>query len=149
MTYRHCRSSQNMMTHHPLTKWKRQFTVSKITKQPVLIKSLLRSLSMVDVLNTEGCIILFLTAGPLNVSHSNGKMTTLFLYTSKTVNEQFVATVMASPFSLLQAKCWLKSCSPVFLSKLLILSCLNLNAGSGAENHNRHICCLVTARKML
>ena len=47
---------------------------------------------MVDVLYTEGCIILSLTAGPLNVSHSNGKMPTLFLYTSKRVTEQNVAS---------------------------------------------------------
>ena len=43
---------------------------------------------------------LSMTAGPLNVSHSNGKMPTLFLYTSKRVTEQNVATVMAFPFSL-------------------------------------------------
>ena len=55
---------------------------------------------MVDELSTEGCIILSLTAGPLNVSHSNGKMPTFFLYTSKRVTEQNVATVVASPFSL-------------------------------------------------
>ena len=53
---------------------------------------------MVDVLYTEGCIILSLTAGPLNVSHSNGKMPTLFLHTGKRVTEQNVATVVASPF---------------------------------------------------
>ena len=34
-------------------------------------------------LYTEGCIILSLTAGPLSLSHSNGKMPILFLYTSK------------------------------------------------------------------
>ena len=73
MIYRHCRSSQNLITHHPLIKWKRPLSVSRTTKQPVLSTSLLRSLSMVDVLYTEGCIILSLTAGPLNVSHSNGK----------------------------------------------------------------------------
>ena len=101
----HCRSSQNLMTHHPLTKWKGPFSDSKTTKQPVLTTSLLRSLSMVAVLYTEGCIISSLTAGPLNVSHSNGKMPTLFLYTSKWVTEQNVATVVAFPFSLLQAKC--------------------------------------------
>ena len=60
---------------------------------------------MVDVLYTEGCIILSLTAGPLSVSHINGKMPTLFLYTSKRVTEQNVATVVAFPFSLLQAMC--------------------------------------------
>ena len=65
--------------------------------------SLLGSLCMVAVLYTEGCIISSLTAGPLNVSHSNGKMPTLFLYTSKRVTEQNVATVVAFPFSLLQA----------------------------------------------
>ena len=32
-----------------------------------------------DVLYTEGCIILSLTAGGLNVSYSNGKMPTFFL----------------------------------------------------------------------
>ena len=37
---------------------KRPFSVSKTTKQPVLTTSLLRSLSMVVVLYTEGCIIL-------------------------------------------------------------------------------------------
>ena len=67
MIYRHCRSSQNLMTHHPLTKWKRPFSDSKTTKQPVLTTSLLRSLSMVVVLYTEGCIISSLTAGLLNV----------------------------------------------------------------------------------
>ena len=72
----------------------------KDNKQPVLTTSLLRSISMVDVLYTEGCIILSLTAGPLIVSHSNGKMPTLFLYTSKIETEQNVATVVASPFSL-------------------------------------------------
>ena len=74
--------------------------VSKTTKQPVLTASLLRSLSMVDVFYTEGCILLSFTAGPLNVSHSNGKMPTLFLHTSKRVIKQNVATVVASPFSL-------------------------------------------------
>ena len=102
--------------HHPLTKLERPFSVSKTTKQPVLTTSLLRSFSMVVVLYTEGCIILSSTAGPLNVSHSNGKMPTLFLYRSKRVTEQNVATVVAFPFSLLQAKCWLKSCSPIFSS---------------------------------
>ena len=58
MIYRHCRSSQNLMTHHPLMKWKRPFSVSKTTKQPFLTTSLLRSFSMVGVLYTEGCIIL-------------------------------------------------------------------------------------------
>ena len=105
MIYRHCRSSQNLMTHHPLMKCKGPFSDSKTSKQPVLTTSLLRSLSMVAVLYTEGCIISSLTAGPLNVSHSNGKMPTLFLYTSKRVTEQNVATVEAFPFSLLQAKC--------------------------------------------
>ena len=129
MIYRHCRSSKTLMTHHPLTKWKWQFSVSKITKQPVLTTYLLKSLSMVDVLNTEGCIILSLTAGPLSISHSNGKMPTSFLYISKRVTEQNVA----SPFYLCQAKCWLKSCSPVFSSTWSTLSCLNLNAGYGAD----------------
>ena len=55
---------------------------------------------MVAVLYTKGSIILSLVAGPLNVSHSNGKMPKLFLYTSKRVTEQNVATVVASPFSL-------------------------------------------------
>ena len=55
---------------------------------------------MVDVLYTEGCIILSLTAGPLNVSHSNVKMPTLFLCTIKRVTELNVATVVAFPFSL-------------------------------------------------
>ena len=50
-----------------------------------------------DVLCTEGCIILSLIAGQLSVSHSNGKMPTLFVYTSKRVTEQNVATVVASP----------------------------------------------------
>ena len=58
---------------------------------------------MVAVLYTEGCIILSFAAGPLNVSHSNGEMPTLFLYTSKMVTVQNVATVVASPFSLKQA----------------------------------------------
>ena len=105
----------------------------KDNKAAVLTTSLLRSLSMVAVLYTEGCIISSLTADRLNVSHSNGKMPTLFLYTSKRVTMQNVATVVAFPFSLLQAKCWLRSCSPVFSSTWLILSCLNLNAGSGVE----------------
>ena len=35
----------------------------------------------------------------------NGKMPTLFLYTSKRVTERNVATVVAFPLSLLQAKC--------------------------------------------
>ena len=77
----------------------------KDNKAAVLTTSLLRSLSMVAVLCTEGCIISSLTAGPLSVSYSNGKMPTLFLYTSKRVTEQNVATVVAFPFSLLQAKC--------------------------------------------
>ena len=55
---------------------------------------------MEAVLYTEGCIILSLTADPLGVSLSNGKMPTLFLHTSKRVTEQKVATVVASPFSL-------------------------------------------------
>ena len=62
-------------------KWKGPFSDSKTTKQPVLTTSLLRSLSIVVVLYTEGCIISSLTAGPLNVPHSNEKMPTLFLYT--------------------------------------------------------------------
>ena len=61
---------------------------------------LLMSLSMVAVPYREGCIILSLTAGLLSVSHSNGKMPTLFLHTSKRVTEHNVATVVASPFSL-------------------------------------------------
>ena len=133
LIYRHCRSSQNLMTRHPLTKWKRPFSVSKKTKRLVLTTSLLRSLSMVDVLYTEGCIILSLTAGPLIVSHSNGKMPALLLYTTKRVTEQNVATVVESPFSLLQAKCWPKSCSPLSSSMWLIMSCQNLNAGSGSD----------------
>ena len=55
---------------------------------------------MVDVLCTEGYIILSLTAGPLDVSHSNGKMPKLFLLANNRVTEQNVAT----PFSLWQAK---------------------------------------------
>ena len=129
MIYRHCRSSQNLMTLHPLTKWKRPFSVSQTAKQLVLLSSL----SMVGVLYTEGCIILSLTAGSLNVSHINGKMPTLFLCTSKWVTEQNVATVVTSPFSLWQAKCWLKSCLPIFSSTWLILSCLNLNVCSGVD----------------
>ena len=43
---------------------------------------------------------LSLTAGPLNVSHSNGKMPKLFLYASKRVTEQNVATIVAFPFCL-------------------------------------------------
>ena len=85
---------------------------------------------MVAVLYTDGCIFLSLTAGPLSVSHSNGKIPALFLYASKWVTEQNVAIVVASPFSLWQAKCWQKSCSPVFSSTLLILPCMNLNAGT-------------------
>ena len=53
-----------------------------------------------DVPYTEGCIILSLTAGPLYVSHSNGKMPTLSLHMCKRVTELNVATVVASPFSL-------------------------------------------------
>ena len=55
---------------------------------------------MVGELYTEGCIMYSLTAGLPNVSHGNGKMPTLFLYTSKGVTEQNVATVVAFPFSL-------------------------------------------------
>ena len=91
---------QSLMTCHPLTKWKRPFSVSKTTKQLVLTTSLLRSLSMADVLYTEDCIILSSTAGPLNVSNCKGKTPTLFLYTSKRVTGQYVATVVAFPFSL-------------------------------------------------
>ena len=47
--YRHCRSSQNMMTHHPLTKWKRPFSLTKTTKQPVQTTPQMLSLSMVNV----------------------------------------------------------------------------------------------------
>ena len=57
-------------------------------------------LSMVAERYTEGCIIISLTAGPLNVSHSNEKIPKLFLYASKRVTEQKLATVVASPFSL-------------------------------------------------
>ena len=98
---RHCRSPQNLMTHHPLMKWKGPFSVSKTTKQQVLTTSLLRSICMVVVLYTEGCIISSLTAGRLNVSHSNGKMPTLFLYTSKIVTEQNVASHGSRGISLL------------------------------------------------
>ena len=79
MIYRHCRSSQNLMTHHPLEKLKRPFSVSKTTKQLVLTTSPLTSLSMVDVLCTEGYIILSLIAGLLNLSHSNGKNANIIL----------------------------------------------------------------------
>ena len=120
MIYRQGRPSQNLITQHTLTRWKRPLSVSKTSKQPVMTTPLLSSLSMVDVPYTEGCLILSLTAGPLSVSHSNGKMPTLFLYTSKRVTEQNVATVVAFPFSLLQAKGWLKSCSHVFSSTWLI-----------------------------
>ena len=102
------------MTHHPLTKWKRPFSVAKTTKQPVLTTSLLRSLSKVGELYTEGSIILSLTAGPLNVSHSNGKMTKLFSYTSKRVTEQNVATVVASPISVAG-----KELAKIMLTRLL------------------------------
>ena len=81
-------------------KWKGPFSVSKTTNLPVLTTSLLRALSMVGVHYAEVSIILSLTDGPLSVSHSNEKMQTLFLYTSKRVTEQSVATVVASPFSL-------------------------------------------------
>ena len=72
----------------------------KDNKKPVLTTSLLRSLILVAVLYTGGCIISYLTAGPLSVSLSNEKMPTLFLHTSKWVTEQNVETVVASPFSL-------------------------------------------------
>ena len=49
------------------------FSVSKTTMQLVLTTSLQRSLTMVTMLYTEGCIILSLTAGPLSVSLSIGK----------------------------------------------------------------------------
>ena len=91
----HCRSSQYMMTHHPLAKWKRPFSVSKPLKQPVLTTSLPGSSIMVGVLCIRACIILSLTAGPPSVSHRHGKMPTLFLYANKMVTEQNVATVMA------------------------------------------------------
>ena len=67
---------------------------------------------MVGVLYTEGCMILSLTAGMLNVAHSSEKIQTLVLYTSINVTEQNVATIV-------------KLCSPVFSNTLLILSCLN------------------------
>ena len=60
----------------------------------------------VEAIKYGGCALhrrlhnLSLTAGPLNISHSNGKMPTLFLYTSKRVTEQNVATVVAFPSSL-------------------------------------------------
>ena len=56
--------------------------------------------NMMDVLYTEGCIVLSLTAGPLSVSHRNDKMPTLFLYTSKRVTEQNMETAMESHLSL-------------------------------------------------
>ena len=49
--------------------------------------------------NTEGCKISSLTAVPLSVFHSNGKMPTLFLHTSKWVTEHNVTTVVVYPFS--------------------------------------------------
>ena len=58
-------------------------TSLKDNKTAVLITSLLRSLSMVDVLYTEGCIISSLTAGPLNVSLSNGKNNNILAYKQK------------------------------------------------------------------
>ena len=51
---------------------------------------------MVGVLYTEGCIILSLTAGPLCVTHSNGKIPRLLLCTSKGEIELNVETVVAS-----------------------------------------------------
>ena len=52
------------------------------------------------------------------------------MYTSKMVTKQYVATVVASPFSLWPATCWKNQCSPVFSITLLIFSYPNLNAGS-------------------
>ena len=40
-------------------------------------------IGMVDVLHTEGCIILSMTADPLSVYHSNEKMPTLFFIQAK------------------------------------------------------------------
>ena len=52
------------------------------------------------VVITYGGCALSLNAGPPSVSHSNGKMQTLFLYTNRRVTDQNVATAVASPFSL-------------------------------------------------
>ena len=69
-----------------------------------------RSLSMVNMCYIRGCTILSLTAGLQSVSRSNGKMSTLSLYINRRLTKQSVATVVASPFSLWQAKCWPRSC---------------------------------------
>ena len=58
---------------------------------------------LVNLRAAEVCaIVMFMgvVGSPLSVSHSNGKMPTLFLCTSKRVTEQNVATVVTSPFSL-------------------------------------------------
>ena len=78
-----------------------------------------------------GCVILSLTAGPTSVSHRNGKMPTFMLHTRET--KQNKETVMATPFSLWQAKCWPKSCSPISWSMLQILCCQNLNMVSRVD----------------
>ena len=62
------------------------------------------------------------------------KNANIILVYKQRVTEQNVATVVASSLSLWQAKCWLKSCSPVFMITLLILSCLNLIEGSCADS---------------
>ena len=72
----------------------------KDNKAAHLTTSLLRPFSMVCVLYIGGCIILCLTVCTPSVSHSNEKMPTLSLCTSRTVTKQNVATVVASPFSL-------------------------------------------------
>ena len=119
------------MTHHPLTKLKKPFSVSMTTKQPILTISLPSLSSMVAVPYICGCIILSLNAGPLSVSHSNRKMLKLSLHTKRMVTEQNVATVLAYLFPLWQARCWPNSCSPDSWSVLWILSHMNINVVSG------------------
>ena len=63
---------------------------------------------MMGVLYIGGYTILSLTAGPPKIACSNEKMPSLSFYTSRRVIAQNVATVVASPFFLWQAKSWQK-----------------------------------------
>ena len=104
---------------------------------------------MVGVLYTEGYVILSLTAGPLSVSYSNGKIPTLFLYTSKRVSEQNVASHGISLLSVAG-----KLLAKMMLARLLehvvdLVLPVSLRVPTRTQHNWHDICCPATAGIML
>ena len=88
---------------------------------------------MVAVLCTEGCIIFSLSAGPLNVFHSNGKNAKIILAYKQRGDRTECGNSGGISLLSVAGKVLAKIMLTRLLETLLILSCLNLNAGSGAD----------------